>query len=79
MARATLMILLVSLCVFTMPSEGFIVRCFKTWSRCSRWSSWIPWKGCNARCKELGRSGGNCVLTNSNCPFVKKAYQCQCY
>ncbi|GFO37945.1 macin [Plakobranchus ocellatus] len=56
--------------------------CYETWSRCSRWSSPATgylWLSCNDRCRELGRSGGNCRPAPSSCPLSRKAYQCQCY
>nr|AVW85485.1 mytimacin 6 [Haliotis discus hannai] len=56
--------------------------CWETWSRCTGWSSWGTgrlWKSCNDRCKELGKSGGRCVLKDaSDCWMTKKSYQCVC-
>ncbi|XP_022810619.1 neuromacin-like protein [Stylophora pistillata] len=57
-------------------------NCWKTWSRCSRWSSWGTgrlWKTCNDRCIELGYPGGSCQLCPSTCWMTKKAYQCRCF
>ncbi|KAH9502873.1 Hydramacin-1 [Bulinus truncatus] len=68
--------------VLTNVSEAGWGDCYETWSRCSRWSSPFTgklWKSCNDRCKQLGRRGGNCVLSPSKCPLSSKAYQCQCY
>nr|QHI06026.1 mytimacin-6 [Haliotis diversicolor] len=71
-------VLLASLMVLPQVEAG----CWETWSRCSGWSSsltGILWKSCNDRCKELGKSGGKCVLRDaSDCWMTDKAYQCVC-
>ncbi|XP_078379947.1 hydramacin-1-like [Oculina patagonica] len=57
-------------------------NCYKTWSRCSRWSRWATgklWKNCNDRCIELRYSGGRCQYCPSNCWMSSKAWQCRCY
>ena len=68
---------------FITPLNGFgIGDCFETWSRCSRWSSWgtgYLWADCNTRCQQLGKRGGQCVLSPSTCWMSNQAYQCQCY
>ena len=59
----------------------FVGDCYETWSRCSEWSSggtgWL-WSSCDDRCKELGFSGGSCVLVAARCSIDGTAYQCQC-
>ncbi|XP_046549197.1 neuromacin-like protein isoform X2 [Haliotis rubra] len=71
-------VVLASLMVLPQTEAG----CWETWSRCSGWSSWgtgTLWKSCNDRCKELGKSGGKCVLKDaSDCWITDKAYQCVC-
>merc|ERR1711874_25068 len=59
-----------------------IFDCYEVWSRCSGWSSFLTgyaWLTCDDRCKELGKSGGNCVPVPSNCPLSSDAFQCQCH
>nr|NP_001191629.1 neuromacin-like protein [Aplysia californica]A5GZY1.1 RecName: Full=Neuromacin-like protein; Flags: Precursor [Aplysia californica]ABF21076.1 theromacin [Aplysia californica] len=63
--------------------KGPLEACWDEWSRCTGWSSagtGVLWKSCDDQCKKLGKSGGECVLTPSTCPFTRtdKAYQCQC-
>ncbi|KAH9502865.1 hypothetical protein Btru_074669 [Bulinus truncatus] len=79
-----LIIILLSTGLLSTPAEShWIGDCWDTWSRCSQWSSFatgILWHSCDERCKQLKRSGGNCVLSPTNCPIVSnKTYQCQCY
>merc|ERR1711913_193211 len=55
-----------------------IFDCYEVWSRCSGWSSFLTgyaWLTCDDRCKELGKSGGNCVPVPSNCPLSSDALQ----
>ncbi|XP_068672123.1 neuromacin-like protein [Montipora foliosa] len=62
--------------------QNFIGRCWETWSRCTRWSSFatgILWQTCEERCKSLGYGRGDCVKVPSICPFTEKAWQCQCF
>ncbi|CAH3172231.1 unnamed protein product [Porites lobata] len=63
-------------------AQTFIGKCWKTWSRCTQWSSFATgtlWQSCNTRCKCLGRGYGKCVETRSQCPFSRYAWQCRCY
>eukprot|EP00111_Clytia_hemisphaerica_P023881 TCONS_00070344-protein len=60
----------------------WIGGCWATLSRCTHWSNSlteIMSKSCNDRCKDLGKSGGSCKLSTSNCPASNNPYQCQCY
>ncbi|CAL1541439.1 unnamed protein product [Lymnaea stagnalis] len=57
--------------------------CYEAWSRCSQWSNFMSgkrfgWLTCSQKCQELGHQTGVCVLTPSNCPIAREAYQCQC-
>ncbi|KAI8782978.1 Mytimacin-6 [Biomphalaria glabrata] len=65
------------------PTDGNVIgRCWDTWSRCSTWSRWFTgrvWLTCDGKCRELGKRGGNCVMTPSTCPLSSEAFQCQCY
>ena len=66
----------------TILPETTETSCWKTWSRCTRWSSFLTgvvWAGCDPYCKCLGRSGGRCDLKPSTCFLSNKAWSCQCH
>jgi hypothetical protein len=83
MKKNGIAIVVVFLFLAAFAIDGINGGCYDTWSRCSKWSSFLTgklWADCAKRCKELGKSGGNCVEVNSTCFFIKgKVLQCQCY
>jgi len=84
MLARSLLVSLVAVVLVVVPdgSEAFIAGCWKDWSRCSKWSSWLTgkfWPDCNSHCKNMGLSGGKCVEVPSTCYFVRgTVLQCQC-
>lgn len=57
--------------------------CYRTWSRCSRWSDiatgWL-WVTCDECCKCKGQATGQCQMNYSDtCASDNKAYYCDCY
>ncbi|XP_059164875.1 hydramacin-1-like [Physella acuta] len=82
--KISILFTLLALTVLETPVAGASLSdCYETWSRCSRWSSFLTgilWKSCDDRCKkDFKKRGGRCVKVPSKCPTSKKAYQCQCY
>ena len=83
------MYLLCMLLCFALVSQTFgaLIEngwlCYDDWSRCSPVTNWLGflWKNCNDRCKELGKSGGECRDSPSKgCPnLLPNNKQCYCY
>ncbi|XP_048251606.1 neuromacin-like protein [Haliotis rufescens] len=78
---ATMFLTVVVLAALMVLPEGE-GNCYRTWSRCSGWSSSMTgylWRSCNDRCKDLGHAGGSCVLRDApECSLTDQAYRCVC-